>query len=198
MNQTVRTVLMWLVILVAVLLIFSVLRGYSTTSREIAFSDFLDSVAQNRVSKVLIKGEEIHIKSAGSEDTGPTPRYDLYTYNPGYDNLISELREHNVEIKVEKPSDGRFLTALLSWAPLLILVGLWFVFFRQMQAGGTKAMSFGKTQGQAAHAGAEEGDVRRRRRRRTRPRRSSRRSSSSSRTRRSSSGSAAGSPRACC
>ena len=145
MNQTVRTVLMWLVILVGVLLIFSVLRGYSTTSREIAFSEFLDSVAQNRVSKVLIKGEEIHIKSAGSEDTGPTPRYDLYTYNPDYDDLISELREHNVEIKVEKPSDGRFLTALLSWAPLLILVGLWFVFFRQMQAGGTKAMSFGKS-----------------------------------------------------
>jgi cell division protease FtsH len=138
---------MWLVILVGVLLMFSVLRGYSTTSREIAFSDFLDSVAQDRVSRVLIKGDEIHIKSAdGSEDTGPTPRYDNFTYNPpGYDNLINELREHNVEIKVEKPSDGRFLTALLSWAPLLILVGLWFVFFRQMQAGGTKAMSFGKS-----------------------------------------------------
>jgi cell division protease FtsH len=50
-----------------------------------------------------------------------------------------------VVIKVEKPTDGRMLTALLSWAPLLILVGLWFVFFRQMQAGGTKAMSFGKS-----------------------------------------------------
>jgi len=144
-NQTVRTVLMWLVILVGVLLIFSVLRGYSTTSREIAFSEFLDSVAQDQVSKVLIKGEEIHIKIAGTEETGPAPRYDNFTYNPGYDDLISELREHNVQIKVEKPSDGRVLTALLSWAPLLILVGLLFVFFRQMQAGGTKAMSFGKS-----------------------------------------------------
>jgi len=136
---------MWLVILVGVLLIFSVLRGYSETSREIAFSDFLDSVAQGQVSKVLIKGEEIHIKSTGTEDVGPAPRYDLFTINPEYDGLIPELREHNVQIKVEKPSDGRVLTALLSWAPLLILVGLWFVFFRQMQAGGTKAMSFGKS-----------------------------------------------------
>ena len=136
---------MWLVILVGVLLIFSVLRGYSTTSREISFSEFLDDVAQQKVSKVLIKGDEIHIKLTGSEDAGPTPRYDHFTYNPTYDNLISELREHNVQIKVEKPSDGRVLTALLSWAPLLILVGLWFVFFRQMQAGGTKAMSFGKS-----------------------------------------------------
>ena len=123
---------MWLVILVGVLLIFSVLRGYSTTSREISFSEFLDDVAQQKVSRVLIKGDEIHIKLSGSEDSGPTPRYDHFTYNPTYDNLISELREHDVQIKVEKPSDGRVLTALLSWAPLLILVGLWFVFFRQM------------------------------------------------------------------
>jgi cell division protease FtsH len=136
---------MWLVILVGVMLIFSVLRGYSTTSREIAFSEFLDSVAAGNVDRVLIKGDEIHMRAAGSEDIGPKPRYDRFTYNPGYDDLISDLREHNVEIKVEKPSDGRMLTALLSWAPLLILVGLWFVFFRQMQAGGTKAMSFGKS-----------------------------------------------------
>jgi cell division protease FtsH len=136
---------MWLVILVGVMLIFSVLRGYSTTSREIAFSEFLDSVAAGNVDRVLIKGDEIHMRAVGSEDIGPKPRYDRFTYNPGYDDLISDLREHNVEIKVEKPSDGRMLTALLSWAPLLILVGLWFVFFRQMQAGGTKAMSFGKS-----------------------------------------------------
>ena len=106
---------------------------------------FLDSVAAGNIDRVLIKGDEIHMRSAGSEDIGPKPRYDRFTYNPGYDDLISDLREHNVEIKVEKPSDGRMLTALLSWAPLLILVGLWFVFFRQMQAGGTKAMSFGKS-----------------------------------------------------
>jgi cell division protease FtsH len=136
---------MWLVILVGVLLIFSVLRNYSTTSKEVAFSEFLDSVAAGQVDRVLIKGEEIHIHSTGVEDTGPAPRYDRFTYNPGYDDLIKELREQNVQIKVEKPSDGRVLTALLSWAPLLILVGLWFVFFRQMQAGGTKAMSFGKS-----------------------------------------------------
>jgi cell division protease FtsH len=136
---------MWLVILVGVLLVFSVLRNYSTTSKEIAFSEFLDEVAAGQVEKVLIKGEEIHISSVGRDDGAPKARYDNFTYNPGYDDLISELRQQNVEIKVEKPSDGRVLTALLSWAPLLILVGLWFVFFRQMQAGGTKAMSFGKS-----------------------------------------------------
>jgi cell division protease FtsH len=137
---------MWIVILVGVLLILQVLRGYSTTSQEIAFSELLDRVADGKVSRVLIKGEEIFVRSTGAVEESPTaPRYDLHTYNPGYDDLIKDLRAQDVEIKVEKPSDGRMLTALLSWAPLLILVGLWFVFFRQMQTGGTKAMSFGKS-----------------------------------------------------
>jgi len=145
-NQTVRTVLMWMVILVGGLLIVQVLRGYSSTAREIMFSEFLDGVASGAVSQVLIKSDQIHIRTLGAEDEGQArPRYDSFTYNPGYPDLIKDLRSSGVAIEVEKPSDGRLLTALLSWAPLLILVGLWFVFFRQMQAGGTKAMSFGKS-----------------------------------------------------
>ena len=137
---------MWAVIIVGVMLILQVLRGYSTTSREIPFSEFLDRVAADEVQQVLIKREQIHIQTGmAREEDGPQPRYDHFTYNPGYDDLVNDLREHNVVIKVEKPTDGRMLTALLSWAPLLILVGLWFVFFRQMQSGGTKAMSFGKS-----------------------------------------------------
>jgi cell division protease FtsH len=137
---------MWAVIIVGVMLILQVLRGYSSPSKEIPFSDFLDKVAAGEVRQVLIKSEQIHIQTGVmSEDDGPRPRYDHFTYNPGYDDLIADLRANDVVIKVEKPTDGRMLTALLSWAPLLILVGLWFVFFRQMQAGGTKAMSFGKS-----------------------------------------------------
>jgi cell division protease FtsH len=137
---------MWIVILIGVLLILQVLRGYNTTSREIPFSELLDRVADGQIERVLIKGEEIFIRSSDAvDDTATSPRYDLYTYNPGYDDLINDLRAQDVEIKVEKPSDGRMLTTLLGWAPLLILVALWFVFFRQMQAGGTKAMSFGKS-----------------------------------------------------
>ncbi len=145
MNQTVRTILMWAVILVGVLLILQVVRGVSDTSEEIAFSDFLDRVAAGDVREVLIKGEEIFISTQGEETDSTGPRYDHFTYNPAYDDLIEDLRKGHVVIEVEKPSDGRLLTALLSWAPLLILVGLWFVFFRQMQAGGNKAMSFGKS-----------------------------------------------------
>jgi len=145
-NQTVRTVLMWIVILVGILLVWQMLQGYSSSSQEVPFSQFLDQVASGKVRGVLIKGETIHIRTRDSEDSSVTaPRYDQYTYDPGYPELVKELRAHKVVIEVEKPSDGRMMTALLSWAPLLILVGLWFLFFRQMQSGGTKAMSFGKS-----------------------------------------------------
>jgi len=145
-NQTVRTVLMWIVILVGILLVWQVLQGYSTSSQEVPFSEFLDNVSSGSVSKVLIKGNDIFIRTGAAEKKGKTaPRYNQHTYNPGYPDLVKDLRSHHVVIDVEKPSDGRFMTALLSWAPLLILVGLWFVFFRQMQSGGGKAMSFGKS-----------------------------------------------------
>jgi len=144
-NQTVRTVLMWIVILVGILLIWQVLQGYSTASQEIPFSEFLDRVDAGHVAGVLIKGQNIYVRSVGKQEKKAEPRYDMFTYDPGYPDLIKELRTNHVVIEVEKPSDGRFLTALLSWAPLLILVGLWFLFFRQMQTGGTKAMSFGKS-----------------------------------------------------
>ncbi|HHQ47536.1 MAG TPA: ATP-dependent metallopeptidase FtsH/Yme1/Tma family protein [Acidobacteria bacterium] len=137
---------MWIVILVGILLVWQMLQGYSSSSKEIPFSQFLDQVASGDVRGVLIKGETIYIKTKEAETSGTTaPRYDQYTYDPGYPDLVKELRAHKVVIEVEKPSDGRLMTALLSWAPLLILVGLWFLFFRQMQSGGTKAMSFGKS-----------------------------------------------------
>jgi len=145
-NQTVRTVLMWIVILVGILLVWQMLQGYSSSSQEVPFSQFLDQVASGDVRGVLIKGETIYIKTKKAEKSGKTaPRYDQFTYDPGYPDLVKDLRANKVVIEVEKPSDGRLMTALLSWAPLLILVGLWFLFFRQMQSGGTKAMSFGKS-----------------------------------------------------
>ena len=73
---------MWIVILVGVLLIFQVLRTHSKTSTEIAFSDLLDKVEANQVDRVLIKREEIFIRSTGVPDEGAKPRYDLRTRMP--------------------------------------------------------------------------------------------------------------------
>ncbi len=145
MNQTVRTVLMWVVILVGVLLVWQLLQGYPASRQEIPFSEFLDRVDRGEVEAVLIKGQEIYVRTAEAARKGPRPRYDAITYDPGYPDLVKELRTSHVVIEVDRPSDGRLITALFSWAPLLLLVALWFLLFRQMQSGGTKAMSFGKS-----------------------------------------------------
>ena len=80
---------MWIVILVGVLLILQVLRGYSTTSQEIAFSEFLNRVDDGQVSRVLIKGDEIFVRTTGAaEESATAPRYDLHTFSPGYDDLV--------------------------------------------------------------------------------------------------------------
>ena len=93
MNQTVRTVLMWMVILVGGLLIVQVLRGYSSTAREIMFSEFLDGVASGAVSQVLIKSDrDTHPHPGGRGGGQARPRYDSFTYNPGYPDLIKDLR----------------------------------------------------------------------------------------------------------
>ena len=147
MNQTVRTVLLWVVILVVVALLAQLVKNAAATSQEVDYTEFLDLVTAGKVRQVLIEDRKVHIRTeaAGAEE-GARPRYDLFTYRPEDDNLVEFLIQHNVPFKATKPADGRLLNSLLMWAPLLLLlVAVWFVLFRQMQAGGTKAMSFGKS-----------------------------------------------------
>ncbi len=148
MNQNVKTALLFLVIIVTVV----VLWNWVTTSRagaeEVAFSEFLEKVDAGQVEEVLIRGEEIFGRLKESTKPGPTSgarSYDFVAYSPGYDGLVDALRAKNVRIKAEQASEGSIWTALLAWLPLLALIGFWYFMYRQMQVGGNKAMSFGKS-----------------------------------------------------
>jgi cell division protease FtsH len=68
------------------------------------------------------------------------------TFAPDDPNLVKELREKGVTIQAKAEEDGSFwMTMLVSWGPILLLIGVWIFFIRQMQSGGGKAMSFGKS-----------------------------------------------------
>jgi cell division protease FtsH len=147
-NQNVKNALLFLVIIVTVV----VLWNWVTTSRagaeEVAFSEFLEKVDAGQVEEVLIRGEEIFGRL--KEPTKPRPTtgarsFDFVAYSPGYDGLVDALRAKNVRIKAEQASEGSIWTALLAWLPLLALIGFWYFMYRQMQVGGNKAMSFGKS-----------------------------------------------------
>jgi cell division protease FtsH len=146
-NQNVKNLLLFLVVVVIVVVLWNL--GTSRAGvEELPFSDFLDRLQKNQVAEVMIRGNEILWRAADSTPrTGLSSRpYEFMTYSPGYDDLVSLLREHDVKIKAKEPSQGSLWTAILTWwLPVLALVVLWYVFYRQMQAGGSKAMAFGKS-----------------------------------------------------
>jgi cell division protease FtsH len=146
-SQNVRNALLFVVILVSVVLLWNWITTTRAGTQEIPFSEFLDRVEKGEIAEVLIRGEEILARATKAEPAKAltTQRFDYVTYSPGYDDLVGTLRTKGVTIKAEQPSQGSIWTALISWLPFVVLIGLWYVFYRQMQSGGNKAMAFGKS-----------------------------------------------------
>jgi cell division protease FtsH len=142
LNATIKNLLLWMVILVLIILAWNVFKTGATAVEEISFSRFLNQVAQGHVQKVTIRGDEIrgtYAPSAGKRET-------LFkTYAPPYPKLVEDLAAKGVEIEATPMKDSSFVSALVMYGPLILLVAIWFVIMRQMQAGGNKALSFGKS-----------------------------------------------------
>jgi cell division protease FtsH len=130
---------LWVVILVMILLLATMLRQGQTAPPDIAFSEFHAKIELGEIESVTI--EEGHI--TGRYTTGGEFR----TYVPAVtEELISRLQAQNVEIVARpKPEGGFWRQLLIMWFPLVLIIGIWIFFIRQMQAGGGKAMSFGKS-----------------------------------------------------
>jgi cell division protease FtsH len=141
-----RNLALWVIIALLLVVLFSLfqpggIRGNSTTSNvtQMAYSEFLDSVKQGNVKDVVIQDRNI----SGDLKDGRS----FATYTPDDPSLVQTLTAKNVEI-VAKPADADsnpLLHYLLSWFPMLLFVGVWIFFLRQMQSGGGRAMGFGKS-----------------------------------------------------
>lgn len=142
MSQFYQKLALWLVFGLILVFMWSYFSKTGQPAEEILYSDFLNQVAQGEVSSVRIQGEKVTGQYAGAD--GAVGRFK--TYIPNDDNLIRLLREHQVRIQVEPPEKNSYIMQfLLSWAPVMLLIGLWIFFMRQMQSGGSKALSFGKS-----------------------------------------------------
>jgi cell division protease FtsH len=140
-NSTVKTVIFWLVIVVSAILLWQVVRSGSTakTEKPINFSEFLTSVDQGNVNEVTIDAQQLRGKF--KDNTGFTT-----TAPVNYPDMIKALRDKGVNINVRDVTNGSWPLQLLgTWAPLILLAALWFFMIRQMQTGGNKALSFGKS-----------------------------------------------------
>jgi len=120
------------------LLLFNLFNKQQAREPEIIFSDFVAAVDKGDVTEVTIQGQNIKGKFHNGER--------FKTYTPEDPDLIKTLRDKGVKITA-KPEDSEpwYITILLQWFPMLLLIGVWIFFMRQMQVGGGKAMSFGKS-----------------------------------------------------
>ncbi len=142
MNELAKNLLLWVVIALVLMSVFSSFAPSTSSTNEIPYSQFLGQVKDGSVSQVHIEGPRI----SGQLSTGQ----EFTTYSPESDNkaMIGTLLNSGVQIIGEPPDEGSFLKQILiSWFPFLLLIGVWIYFMRQMQGGGggKGAMSFGKS-----------------------------------------------------
>jgi len=138
LNQFYKNIALWLVISLMMILLFNLFNKPKAVQEKLSYSDFITAVDAGKVASVTIQGNDVGGKFTDGKE--------FRTYKPA-DALLSEkLLEKNVVISA-KPEEEKFswFSIFISWFPLILLVGVWIFFMRQMQAGGGKAMAFGKS-----------------------------------------------------
>ncbi|MEM1421509.1 MAG: ATP-dependent metallopeptidase FtsH/Yme1/Tma family protein, partial [Pseudomonadota bacterium] len=134
-----KNLVLWAAILLLLIALFNVFKQPTagTQTREVAFSDFMSRVEQQGVRDVTIDGERI----SGTYTDGSA----FFTYQPPGAEIVSDLRGAGVQINVEPQQQSGLMATLLTWLPLIILVGIWIFFLNRMQSNGRSAMGFGKS-----------------------------------------------------
>ncbi|MEB5668657.1 ATP-dependent zinc metalloprotease FtsH [Aeromonas veronii] len=135
-----KNLILWLVIAVVLMSVFNSFSPSDTTSRQLDYSSFVKEVTQEQIREVRMDGKVINgVKRTGERFTTIIPAPDP--------QLLNDMLNHNVKVMGEKPEEPSLLTSIfISWFPMLLLIGVWVFFMRQMQGGGGKgAMSFGKS-----------------------------------------------------
>ena len=139
MNQFSRNLLVWAVIVLGMMMVFNMFQQPQQSSQSVAYSDFLERVRSGSIARVTIQGQDLTATTMDGQK--------FYVFVPRDDNLVPTLLQNKVDVKAE-PVEGQpwYVTLLISWLPILLLVGLWFFFMRQMGGGsGSKTLSFGKS-----------------------------------------------------
>jgi cell division protease FtsH len=140
-NSTLKTVLFWLVIVVSAFLLWQVVRTGSSgpKEKEINFSQFMSDVDQGLVREVVVTAQDV--KGKYKADNSPFHS----TVPPNYPDMYKTLRDKGVSVNVKDITNGSWPSWLFQLLPLALLAALWFFMIRQMQTGGNKALSFGKS-----------------------------------------------------
>lgn len=139
MNQFYKNISLWLVIVLVMVMLYNV---FNQTTKQgqinIGYSEFLSLVEDERIQSVIIQGQDLLIFDKNGS------KYKSFAPEDG--DMISFLRKNGVAIQAKPPNESSwFMSLIVSWLPMIVLIGVWIFFMRQMQGGGGKALSFGKS-----------------------------------------------------
>ncbi|NJN68904.1 MAG: ATP-dependent zinc metalloprotease FtsH, partial [Nitrospira sp.] len=139
MNSRVKNLLFWVVVGLFMILLFNLFSVPThAPEEEVIFSEFMAKLDKGDFEKVIIKGN--HISGVLRDKTR------IRTYSADYPEFVKTLREMDLQIEVKPPDESPwYITFLVTWGPFILFLGLWFFLMRQMQVGGNKALSFGKS-----------------------------------------------------
>ncbi len=137
MNTFLRNIGIWLVIGLVMLMLFNLVGPRKSDEDKITFSEFISQIESGSVLEVSIRGSQVHGVSSSNGS--------FQTHVPNYPALFEILDRYQVRVRVE-PTDqtNLFLAILNSWLPMILIIGIWLFFMRQVQGGGSRAMGFGK------------------------------------------------------
>ena len=140
MNSNIKTLIFWVVLICLVVLLFAVVRtGQGRREQQITFTEFMGKVQEGQVKEVTINGSEVH-------GVYQNPSLGLHTYIPvNYPDVYKQLQDHSVNVEIKDSSSGNWVSILINLSPFIVIFAFWIFMMRQMQSGGNKALSFGKS-----------------------------------------------------
>ena len=139
MNNIVKNIAIWLIVALVLMTVFNQFGPKSTAESQVVYSQFINEVKEGRIAKVMIDGRVLRgVTNEGRKFT---------TYAPSDPWMVSDLLKNNVTVEAKPDEEPSILMSIfVSWFPMLLLIGVWVFFMRQMQGGGKGgAFSFGKS-----------------------------------------------------
>jgi len=140
MNSNVKTAVFWVILICVVVLLWTVVRtGRGRPERQLTFTEFMSEVEAGKVRRVTISGIDVRgeykDENIGLKSTLPA----------NYPNVYTLLREKGVNVEIRETSSGNLISVVINAVPFVLLLAFWIFMMRQMQSGGNKALSFGKS-----------------------------------------------------
>jgi len=138
LNPFYKNLALWLVITLMMVMLYNLFNQQHRPETNIGYTEFLAMVDSERIAEVVIHGQELFVTD--------TNRNHFKVFAPQDTDLIKILRQKDVAINAKPPAESPwYISVLVSWLPMIVLIGIWIFFMKQMQSGGGKALSFGKS-----------------------------------------------------